>query len=141
MKHAKWMLAMMVTLLPGFAAAQMTSSQTLVAKVPFEFVTANKVVPAGQVTVQTLTMGSRTLIIRNSGAHAAALSGTWTEETRKPAANCALVFHKYGSQYFLTEVKIEGDRTSYRMPESKAEAELEAQNVPVAETTLLASLR
>ena len=85
MKHAKWMLAMMVTLLPGFAAAQMTSSQTLVAKVPFEFVTANKVVPAGQVTVQTLTMGSRTLIIRNSGAP--------REYASDPAANYGMRSH------------------------------------------------
>jgi|SRR5580698_3990183 hypothetical protein len=141
MKTAKWMLAMMVTLLPGLAAAQLTSSQTVVAKVPFEFVTANKVVPAGQVTVQTLNMGSKTLVIRNVGARAAALSNSMTVETRQPAANCALIFHKYGNQYFLTEVKVEGDRTSYRMPESKAEAELQAQNLPVAETTLLASLR
>jgi hypothetical protein len=141
MKYAKWMLAMMVTLLPGFAAAQLTSSQTVVAKVPFEFVTANKLVPAGQVTLRTLSMGSKVLVIRNAGAGAAALSTAETEETRQPAANYSLVFHKYGNQYFLTEVKIPGNRASYRMPESKAEAELQARNVPVAETTLLASLR
>ncbi len=55
-----------------------------------------------------------------------------------PAASNVLVFHKYGHRYFLTEVKVEGSRTTYRLPESKAEAELQAQNVNAPDEILLA---
>ena len=64
-----------------------------------------------------------------------------SDETRTPAANYALVFHKYGDQYFLWGMKVKGSRTIYRLPESKAEAELLARNEPVTEEILLASLQ
>jgi hypothetical protein len=50
-----------------------------------------------------------------------------------------LVFHKYGSNYFLSEVKIEGTRNGYQLPETKAEREIRAQNGPATNEILLAS--
>jgi hypothetical protein len=61
-------------------------------------------------------------------------------EGRKTAAY-TLVFHKYGAQYFLVGMTLGGERITYRLPESKTEAELRAQTVPVAEEILVASLK
>jgi hypothetical protein len=38
-------------------------------------------------------------------------------------------------------IEIEGSRTMYRLPESKAESELRAQNAPMSEQILLAYLQ
>ena len=143
MKYTNRMLALTLTLtmLPLLATAQLTSSQKLVTQVPFEFVLGSKIVPAGEWTVQLASMGSKTLVIGNSKAEVAMFSNTAPVEARKPAAHCALVFHKYGNSYFLSAVKIQGMQKSYGLPETKAEAEIRAQNVPATEETLLASLK
>jgi hypothetical protein len=52
-----------------------------------------------------------------------------------------MVFHKYGDRYFLTSIKLKGSTVVYRLRESKAEAELRAQNVPASQKILLARLR
>jgi hypothetical protein len=52
-----------------------------------------------------------------------------------------MVFHKYGTRYFLTGLRVADARTIYSVAESKEEAELRAQNVVGTEQVVLASLR
>jgi hypothetical protein len=47
MKTRKMGLASALTVNPGLAAAQLNSSARIVVRVPFEFVVANEIVPAG----------------------------------------------------------------------------------------------
>ena len=141
MKYAKRMLALTLIMLPVLAAAQLTATQKIVAQVPFEFMVANKHVPAGECSVQLAIAGGRTLMIRNVTAKIGLFSMANPGETKNPASTYALVFHRYGDQYFLTGVKLAAERTTYRLPESKAEAEIRAQNVPATEEILVASLR
>jgi hypothetical protein len=63
------------------------------------------------------------------------------DETKKPAGSCALVFHRYNNRYFLSGIRIEGSKTVYRLPESKTEAELRAQNIPATDEIRVASLK
>lgn len=141
MKYAKLMTALMVTMLPMFAAAQFKSSDKIVAQVPFEFVVANKPVPAGEWTVRAATADAKLVTIRDGDAKMSLLANLSPVETRKAAGAPALVFHKYGDRYFLYGMKIEGTDILYRMPVNKAEAELRAQNVPATEKILLAALQ
>ena len=108
---------------------------------PFEFVVANKIVPAGQCVVSVATMDGRTLAIANANSKVKLLSSTSREESKGNASHYALVFRQYGDQYFLSEIKLEGSKIEYRLPQSKAEAELRAQNVSATQQTLLASLK
>jgi hypothetical protein len=140
MKYAKQILALAITMLPALAAAQLHSGQRIVTRVPFEFMVANKPVPAGEYIVQSATMDGRTLVIRNITARLGLFSQASLGEGRNAAAY-ALVFHKYGNQYFLMGINLAGERNTYRLPESKAEAELRAQNVSVTEEKLFASLK
>jgi hypothetical protein len=135
------MLALTLILLPVLATAQLTSSQKLVTQVPFEFMVANKHIPAGECIVQSAVMGARTLLVRNVAAKISLFAPANPGETKKAASSYALVFHKYGDQYFLTGIRLAADRTIYRLPESKAEAEIRAQNVPATEEILVASLK
>jgi hypothetical protein len=147
MKYAKMLHGLMLTLLPMLlpivAAAQLGSTEKIVTKVPFEFTVANKIVPAGQCIVQSATAGgpARTLVISNVAAHVGLFSAAIPHETKMAAGNYAMVFNKYGDHYFLTGIKLAGLRTMYRLPESKAETELRAQNVPATEEIVLAALQ
>ncbi len=76
--------------------------------------------------------------MRNQEAKVNMLANFSRVEAKNPAATNALIFHKYGHRYFLWEVKVEGARTMYQLPEGKAEAELRAQNVQAPEEVLLA---
>ena len=141
MKNITRILILVVTILPLFAAAQLRQSQRIVTNVPFEFVVGSKTVPAGVWEVQPLADGGSTLAIRNRDAHLSSLANVSKDESRGASAYCALIFHRYGDRYFLAGVKIEGTAIRYRLPESKREAEMRAQNVAPKEEILLASLK
>jgi len=141
MKYAKLMFALTLTMLPMLASAQLKGSDRIVTKVPFEFVVGNKPIPAGECVVQAATGDLKTVMIRNGEAKVSLFSTISTTETGKPAGNYALVFHQYGDRYFLWGMKLEGTRVMYRLPESKAEIELRAQNVPATDKILLAYLQ
>jgi hypothetical protein len=141
MKSAKLMLALMITVVPMVASAQLGNSDKIVARVPFQFVVANKPVPAGQWTIQAATADDRTVMIRNGDAKLSLYANISEAESSTAATAPALVFHKYGDRYFLSGLKIEGTRTMYRLPESKAEMELRASNAPMTEQILLAYLQ
>jgi hypothetical protein len=141
MKYAKRMLALALIALPILAVAQMVSSTRIVGQVPFPFMVGNKHVPAGQCIIEPATAGARTLVIRNVGAKVSLFTSATPTQAKKASGSYALVFHKYGERAFLTGIKLAGDRTIYQIPESRAEAELRAQNVTATEETLLASAK
>jgi len=139
MKRARLLLALTLMALPVLAAAQLGNNGTIKAKVPFAFTLANKQLPAGEWTVVRNPL-NETLAIRNARAKVGMFSAASRTESKIPASNYALVFHEYGNQHFLVGIKLAGQRMAYRLPESRAEAELRAQNAPANETILLASL-
>jgi len=141
MKSAKMMLALAFTMLPMLASAQLSSSDKVVTKVPFEFVVGNKTIPPGQCVVRAATPDLKTITVRNGDANVSLFSNISPVETATAATAPALVFHRYGDRYFLWGMKVEGTKTMYRLPETKAEMELRAQNVPVSEEILLAYLQ
>ena len=141
MKNAKWMLPVMLMLLSGLMAAQSLASSTVVAQVPFEFMANNKIVPAGECTIQSADMGARILTVRNVGAKTGLFARVSRSEVKQAADSTVLVFKHYGNQYFLSEIRLEGSNQTYRLAPSRAEAELRAQNAPASQQTLLASLK
>jgi hypothetical protein len=136
MKFATRMIALTLFMVPLLAAAQMGLNEKITAKVPFEFVVGNKVFPAGQCNVQLTTSGTRLAIQNEKGV---LYSNFVIDETKAAGAGYALVFHRYSDRTFLTGIKMEGSSMMYRLPESKAEAELQARNAPSIEKILLAS--
>ncbi len=131
-------IALMLLVLPITAAAQLGSA-TVVADVPFEFVAWNRVIPAGECSLQRASLVGSTLIIRNVDAKI----GMFTlavEDRKSPTGVYVLVFNKYANRHFLRQLKI-ADGTIYNLPESKMEREMLAQNVTVQQEILLASLK
>jgi hypothetical protein len=141
MKSAKWMLPVTLLLLSGLMAAQSITSSTVVANVPFDFMVNNKIIPAGDLAVRGVNMDGTVLAVRNFDARKSALATASHSEQAQAATSTVLRFKHYGSQYFLSEIQIEGSNQTYTLPESRAEAELRAQNAPASGTTLLASIK
>jgi hypothetical protein len=141
MKHAKWLVVVTLVVLSGMAAAQLIGSSKVVAQVPFEFMVANKIVPAGECVVQAFTMDGNILVIRNAEAKVGLVSPSSQTEGKQDASQYALVFNHYGDRYFLSGIKLQGSKITYRLPESRVEAELRAQSVSAREETLRASLK
>jgi len=138
MKYAKRMLALTLIALPILAAAQM-GTKRIQGQVPFSFMVGTKHVPAGKYTVEAATPGGRVLVIRNVAAGESLLTPAMPNLAKKASGSYALVFNKYGDRAFLTGIKLAGDRTIYEIPQSRAEAELRAQNATATEEVLLAS--
>jgi hypothetical protein len=139
MKHAKWLVVVTLVVLSGMAAAQLNSGSRLVTQVPFEFVVADRIIPAGECVVQVATMDGRTLMIRNADAKVSLFSTSSLTVGKQGASDYALVFKQYGDRHFLSGIKLRDSKITYRLPESKVEAELRVQNVSATEETLLAS--
>jgi hypothetical protein len=140
MKNAKWMLPVTLMLLSGLMAAQSLTHQSVVAQVPFDFMVSGKMIPAGECEVTAAGMQGRILVIRNFDARQSALASSSPSQDAV-ADRTVLVFTHYGDRYFLSSIRLEGSNQTYNLPESRAEAELRAQNVTASQTSLLASLR
>jgi len=125
-------------LMAGSAIAQTIHVR---ANVPFNFSVGNKTLPAGAYTIETISPDAKMLLLRARVGKPSMMVGSNTAEALKGAEKNKLVFNHYGSQYFLSEIRIEGSDVSYKLPKSRAEVELRAQNASASQMTLLASLK
>jgi hypothetical protein len=141
MRYAKWVTVLMLATIPSIAGAQTRSNQRVVAQVPFTYTVANTVIPLGETTIQWSDPTMRVLKIQNAHAGITVLVPANATGGKNAAAQCSLVFHKYGRRYFLAGMKIEGSADLYSFGPSKSEGEMFAQNIPATEEILLASLR
>ena len=141
MKYLRLMLLMTLTAMPLWAASQLGIYTSVVAQVPFDFIVGDKVIPAGELIVQPATAANETISIRNTDAKIGLFSPASLVESRKAANASALIFHKYGDRYFLSAIRLDGTRTSYEVPQSRAETELNDQKAPFVENISVTSLK
>jgi hypothetical protein len=111
-----------LTAAAAITAAAPVSAQDvdLVARVPFEFTVGNSALPRDTYQLSRLDGHPEMLLVRGDR------KGVFvrTEEMGRQRDNVApsLLFHRYGNQYFLREIRLEGnDRLD--LPETKAERE------------------
>ena len=140
MRYAKW-VAVVLLVAPTIAMAQVSAANQVVAQVPFTFIVADKVMPLGEVIVQRAGTVDQALMVTSPGSKQTVFALASANDDKKAAAAYSLIFHKYGRRYFLAGMRIEGSQAVYSFKPSKFEAELIAQNVPVKDEVLLASLR
>lgn len=136
MKYRKhlFLAALMVT--PLLATAQMGHNVAISSQVPFEFVVGDHIVPSGKCIVQAAPTASDTILIRNDDAMVRLFSSLSLAEARQAPATDEFVFHKYGDRYFLSEIRVEGSRIVYQLPQSKEEAAFRERNQPTSEETI-----
>jgi hypothetical protein len=106
--------SLFIVLAAGFASGQ-SSPMVMKIKVPFQFMTGEKVMPAGQYTVHRGDNSTQVLLSGYRGMGTDRL-GVITRVTRfdsKQPAGSRLVFATIGGQKFLSEVWLSGMEDGY----------------------------
>jgi|SRR4030095_6425234 hypothetical protein len=124
-----------------FAATASANAQSLEhptrVNVPFDFVVANKKLPAGKYLISRAqpNAGDLVLAVTSRDNQANAFSFTVPVQVLTATDKGKLVFHRYGDQYFLSEVWPAGATTGRVMAKSGAERDLEkkASQSPVSQ--------
>jgi hypothetical protein len=101
--------------LAGTSFAQSTGVR---ANVPFDFTVGNKLLPAGTYTIKE--QSDHVIVIKNHDKPIAAVSLVNGDGNRSPNGG-KLKFHRYGSQYFLSEILCDQADMNLRVPTSKTE--------------------
>jgi len=124
------------------AACANAQSVNVKANVPFDFTVGKSTLSAGQYNIQSLSTGSSDVLAIRGGAAQNMLASANRAETLNPSPNSRLVFHKYGDQYFLSQIWLQGEKAGRQFRITKREAEM-AKNVQTSEedVIVLAALR
>ncbi len=108
--------AALVALTPIASAG--AQSVDLVARVPFEFTVGTTSLPRDTYQLSRLNDHPDMLLVR-SGRKGVMIRADVVGPERR-AATPSLLFHRYGDQYFLREIRLEGNRR-LDLPETEAE--------------------
>ena len=120
------------------AGTSFAQSREVQATVPFDFTVGNKLLPSGTYTITQ--METSVIEIRSHDKPIAALSLVEPDDHKSPNHG-KLVFNKYGSQYFLTEILSDQSDMHAAVPASKTEkrVRLEQAKLNSSSQTLVAT--
>lgn len=142
MKKSSFRIAGMLAL-AFVATVQIARAQeAMVANIPFAFTAGDKTLPAGEYRVEKAANGSLTLMIRSTDGKEGMFVSSLPAVTSKPQTQSKLIFHRYGHQYFLSQVWVAGYSQGRQLHESAKEKEqtLAARNVTPDKVIIVARL-
>ena len=123
-QKAATILSLVVALTITFAAvpAAADSFGSIRVDVPFEFSAGHSVFPAGKYTIQPAGVISKGVIrITSEDGKTSGVLLTISAESIESKDETALIFHRYGDQYFLFQVWVVGDTIGLEIPKSSTE--------------------
>ena len=100
-------------------------SQTLTVQVPFAFHVGNSILPAGGYTVYTEGPSQIVRLTSDDSKSSAMIQSHGVEKLNTPSQGM-LIFHKYGDEYFLSQVWKAGVNTGRELLKTKREFEVAA---------------
>jgi hypothetical protein len=102
----------------AMAGTSFAQSNGVRANVPFDFTVGDKLLPAGTYTIKQAS--DRMIAITNHDKPIAAFSLVNKDSMKYPDGG-ELIFRKYGSQYFLSEILCRSANMDLQVPASKTE--------------------
>ena len=94
--------------------------RTVLATVPFNFTVGNQILPAGNYVLSSPS-GSPILIHINNLEKKVHLMALGRPDQDPRNHSNVLVFHQYGGEYFLSDIRTENSSLNVHFPTSKAE--------------------
>jgi hypothetical protein len=117
------------------------SERIRVVNIPFSFIVGQKTLPAGAYNLEPFREGSNYVWqVQSREDQAAALFTTMPTRTSKTQEETRLVFHKYGSQYFLSQIWTQGENTGRELLMPRLERQL-AKNAIERQMMILTAYR
>jgi len=111
------------------------------ADIPFDFVVGTKTLPQGTYTVELLETSRNVIVIRGQDNNEAAVAISITVSPEDTEDNSPkLIFHRYGDQYFLSQVWSGARLDGRELPKTPREREHMAKNTSEPEIVSIASL-
>ena len=145
-------LLAMAIIVAGVSAQAQSLQYRLTVDIPFEFSVTDQKLPAGKYEVSRAheASGDTVLQIRSTDGNAIATRFSIPVVTFKTKNRGELIFHRYGDQYFLSEVWPAGGGTGRAFLKTRTERDLEknarantvaAVKAPKAEVITLVAAR
>src|SRR5829696_1821437 len=117
------LLAVMMIIAASVSANAQSLEYRLTANIPFDFSVSGEKLPAGKYWVRRARQGSGDTIVQISSTdgHANITRLTIPVITFNPTKNGSLVFHRYGDEYFLSEIWPAAGKTGRVLLKSRVE--------------------
>jgi hypothetical protein len=112
----------------AMAGTSFAQSKRVQANVPFDFTVDNQVLPAGTYRIEKV---SDVVITIKNHDKAISLFTLVDQDGTRSKNGGKLIFHKYGGQYFLSEVLSDSASMNVRLEPSKAEKRVRLQQAMV----------
>jgi hypothetical protein len=131
---AKGLAMLMVTLALAAASAAVANGQSnhpLTAQVPFEFVVGGETLAAGEYRVRSIDQAGEAIAISNR-AGKSVIRLCSPASRRDVAKSAKLVFHRYGSTYFLSQIWMAGENDGRELAKTKQERAMERELKTIA---------
>ena len=118
-------------------SAQTTNQRLMTVNIPFAFSVENHSLPEGEYTIFTVTPERSIRIVSSDGKHSAIVN-TLPNYANLPSENSRLVFHRYGDEYFLTQVWTAGQDVARNPLSTKRAMEIASSGGKPQSFTVLA---
>jgi hypothetical protein len=142
MKTRAMVMAGMMALTAMASTRVAQAQEPMVVNVPFDFVAGSTNLPAGEYSVKVSGPTKTLILIARNDSTASAFLNTNAALASEPQSESKLVFHRYGSRYFLSQVWTAGNSCGRQLVESAREKEM-AQMAKIetqGQVTLVAGL-
>jgi hypothetical protein len=114
------MLSLLLILTAVSVAAQ--SERNRIRNIPFSFNVGGKTLPAGEYTVGPNRRDyDKVWLVQSLDGHTSAIVATMSVRASETQEKTKLVFHKYGDQYFLSQIWSVGSNTGREVAETQRE--------------------
>ena len=127
------------TITAGVMAISAMAQPTVTASIPFAFYVGDTKLPAGSYEIETVR--PQVLRIKDTATHNVAAAFNPVMITRPEASQRpgSLVFYRYGSDYFLSEMWLAGSSTGRLVPRSDLQLALGRKTPPIRIESLTVS--
>jgi hypothetical protein len=112
----------------AMAGTSFAQSETVRANVPFDFTVGRQLLPAGTYTIKAKSSGL--IVIKNQDKPITALTIAGPDGNKSPKGG-KLMFHRYGDQYFLSEILCDSAGMDLAFRPSKLEKRVQLQQAMV----------
>jgi hypothetical protein len=121
-------------------ASAYAQSNVVKVTVPFNFIVNKAQLPAGEYRIRAMGVTASVMMIESPDGKASLAFTPNACESLEAAKTTKLVFHRYGSEYFLAQIWVVGNDRGKELPVSWHETEL-ARNQPAQSVVVVATLR
>ena len=136
-QFAKGLTMLMLVIGLALASAAVVngqSGQQVTAQIPFEFNVADQTLRSGQYQLNRANSAGDVLEIRNAAGKSQTMRLTSPViDNSRQDRKAKLVFHRYGSTYFLSQVWLDGRSTGREFAKSKQERAAEHELKKIAQ--------